>query len=86
MDQSNSAFLKSQDELNSLRRKFQNDLQTRDNALSMLIERSIDLKSAVMTIDEKAQNYMTQRSKAKGKSAMRLRKVNLADQVSDLDN
>lgn len=59
MEQSNSAYLKSQEELNSLRRKFQNDLQARDNALSVLIERSIDLKSAVMTIDEKAQNYMT---------------------------
>ena len=58
MEQSNSAYLKSQEELNSVRRKYQNELQVRDNAVSVLIERSIDLKSAVMTIDEKAQNYL----------------------------
>ena len=85
MEQSNQAYLKSQEELNSLRRKFQNDLQARDNALSILIDRSIDLKSAVMTIDEKVQNYMTQRAQKGKGQRMPTRKVNLADQVSDLE-
>lgn len=60
-------------------------MQARDNALSVLIERSIDLKSAVMTIDEKAQNYITQRSQKSKGQRMPSRKVNISDQVGDLE-
>jgi|CryBogDrversion2_8_1035294.scaffolds.fasta_scaffold236027_1 hypothetical protein len=33
-------------------------MQIRDNAISLIIEKSIDIKSLVMGIDEKANNHI----------------------------
>jgi hypothetical protein len=33
-------------------------MQTRDNAISLIIEKSIDIKSLIMSIDEKAGNQI----------------------------
>lgn len=85
MEQSNSAYLKCQEELNQHRRKYANEMQTRDNALSMLIEKSIDLKSAVMTIDEKANNYIVARNQKKGSKGRSIRRVNINDNVQELE-
>ena len=53
-------------------------MQERDNALSLLIEKSIDLKSKVNSIDEKAQNqYKNQKS---GRKA-----TNIGDLIQDLE-
>ena len=56
MEQSNTSYLKCQEELQQYRQKYAKDMQERDNALSLLIEKSIDLKSKVNSIDEKATN------------------------------
>ena len=56
MEQSNKAYHKCQEELQQCRQKNAKEMQERDNALSLLIEKSIDLKSSVMSIDEKATN------------------------------
>jgi hypothetical protein len=50
-------------------------MQERDNALSLLIEKSIDLKSTVMSIDEKATNQFNS-MKNKGKP-----KTNISDLI-----
>ena len=56
MEQSNVSYLKCQEELQAHRQKYAKEMQDRDNALSLLIEKSIDLKSKVNSIDEKATN------------------------------
>jgi hypothetical protein len=43
-------------------------MQERDNALSLLIEKSIDLKSSVMSIDEKVNNQFNNKSGRKVKT------------------
>ena len=87
MEQSNSAYLKCQDELEQSRRKFAQDLQDRDNALTLLIEKSIDLKSIVMSIDEKASNQMlAARSQLGSQGTINKRKqANLGDLIQDLE-
>jgi hypothetical protein len=56
MEQSNSSYLKCQEDLNLQRKKYMKEMQLRDNAISLVIEKSIDIKSLVMGIDEKAGN------------------------------
>lgn len=46
-----------------------------------MIEKSIDLKSGVLLIDEKSQNFITARMKKHGQS----RKVNLMEQIQELE-
>lgn len=78
MEQSNSSYLKCQEELQQCRQKYAKEMQERDNALSLLIEQSIDLKSKVNSIDEKAQNqYKNQKS---GRKA-----TNIGDLIQDLE-
>lgn len=50
-------------------------MQERDNALSMLIEKSIDIKTNIQSIDEKASSSFAKSS----------RKSNIADLIQDLD-
>ncbi len=58
MEQSNSSYLKCQEELNQQRKKYMKEMQLRDNAISLIIEKSIDIKSLVLGIDEKAGNQI----------------------------
>jgi len=53
-------------------------MQERDNALSLLIEKSIDLKSTVMSIDEKATNQFNS-------TGGRKPKTNISDLIQDLE-
>ena len=75
MEQSNKSYHKCQEELQQCRSKYQKEMQERDNALSLLIEKSIDLKSTVMSIDEKATNQFNS-MKNKGKP-----KTNISDLI-----
>lgn len=58
MEQSNQSYQKCQEELTHLKTKTQKLNQERDNALSLIIETSIDIKSVIQNIDEKASTYM----------------------------
>lgn len=57
-------------------------MQERDNALSLLIEKSIDLKSHVMSIDEKATNQFNSMN---NKGSNRKPKTNINDLIQDLE-
>jgi len=92
MEQSNTAYLKCQEELQQCRRKYAQELQERDNALTLLIEKSIDLKSIVMSIDEKASNQMLSvgsqaQLAAQGKKSLNKHRktANIADLIQDLE-
>ena len=56
MEQSNSSYLKCQEELNQYRKQYMKEMQLRDNSISLIIEKNIEIKSFVMGIDEKAGN------------------------------
>lgn len=61
-------------------------MQDRDNALTLLIEKSIDLKSIVMSIDEKASNQMLAvRSQSQQLGAPKRKQSNLSDLIQDLE-
>ena len=61
-------------------------MQDRDNALTLLIEKSIDLKSIVMSIDEKASNQMLAvRSQSQQLGAHKRKQSNLSDLIQDLE-
>ena len=79
MEQSNVSFLKCQEELQSHRQKYAKEMQERDNALSLLIEKSIDLKSRVNSIDEKATNQF------QNKKSSRKVGSSIADQIQELE-
>lgn len=75
MEQSNSSFLNCQEELQQCRQKHSKEMQERDNALSLLIEKSIDIKTNIQSIDEKATSTFAKQG----------RKSNIADLISDLE-
>ena len=57
-------------------------MQIRDNAISLIIEKSIDIKSLVMGIDEKANNHI--QSSIKGNQ--KIRKVsNISENIQELE-
>jgi hypothetical protein len=82
MEQSNKSYHKCQEELQQCRNKYQKEMQERDNALSLLIEKSIDLKSTVMSIDEKATNQFNSMN---NKGSNRKPKTNINDLIQDLE-
>ena len=77
MEQSNSSYQKCQEELQQCRQKYAKEMQERDNALSMLIEKSIDIKSSIQSINEKASNQF-QSNKAS-------RKSNISEHIQELE-
>ena len=62
MEQSNASYQKCQEELTQMRQKNNKMNQERDNALSLIIEKSIDIKSAIQGIDEKGNSNVRQNS------------------------
>jgi hypothetical protein len=54
MEQSSTGYQKCQEELTQMRVKNNKMNQERDNALSLIIEKSIDIKTLIQNIDEKA--------------------------------
>lgn len=53
MEQSNTSYLKAQEDLKQTRIKYEYESKQKDQFVQRLIEKSIELKNYVMTIDEK---------------------------------
>jgi hypothetical protein len=56
-------------------------MQERDNSLSIIIETSIDIKTMIQSIDEKATNMRNQKTFTN----QRAKAANLADSISELE-
>jgi hypothetical protein len=53
MEQSNTAYLRIQEEMKAMRIKQEEELRDRDYFVQRLITKSIDIKNQILTIDEK---------------------------------